>query len=302
MRGNNFSLAVPKYYERFRGLCVEVVKKYGINQFKFDGIGVEGRDDNGAGLRDFEAMLKLIAELRSLKPDIYINQTTGTWPSPFWLLHADSIWRGGEDHSFVAGTAPERERWISYKDNDVHAGVVGRSDLYPLNSLMLHGIIYAKQARGLNYDTNNIIKSEIRAFFGNGTQLQEMYITPGLLTQENWDTLAEAAKWSRENAGTLVDTHWVGGAPAARQVYGWAAWSPKKGILTLRNPSAAAGEIKIDPAKIFELPEGAAQDYTIANPFKDQTVEASRLRAGEETTFKLQPFEVLVVEALPEAR
>jgi len=300
IRNGSFSMAGPKYYERFRGLCVEVVKKYGINQFKFDGIGVDGKDATGAGLRDFEAMLKLIAELRSLKPDIYINQTTGTWPSPFWLLHADSIWRGGEDHSFVKGTDPERERWISYKDNDVHDEVAGRSELYPLNSLMLHGIIYAKKAHGLNHDTNNVLKSEIRAYFGNGTQLQEMYITPSLLTAQNWDDLAEAAKWSRANAETLVDTHWVGGAPASRQIYGWASWSPKKGILTLRNPSAQAGEIRIDPAKVFELPPGAARHYTIVNPFKDQKVEATALRAGEETTFKLQPFEVLVVEALPE--
>ncbi len=65
IRDGNFSLAGPKYYERFRGRCVDVVEKYGINQFKFDGIGVDGNDDTGAGLRDFEAMLKLIAELRS---------------------------------------------------------------------------------------------------------------------------------------------------------------------------------------------------------------------------------------------
>jgi hypothetical protein len=302
IRDGNFSLAGPNYYNRFRGLCVDVVKRYGINQFKFDGIGVEGNDNTAAGLLDFEAMLRLIAELRSLKPDLYINQTTGTWPSPFWLLHADSIWRGGDDHSFVNGTAPERERWITYKDNDVHDEVVGRSELYPLNSLMLHGIIYAQHAHGLNYDTNNILKSEIRAFFGNGTQLQEMYITPALMTRENWDTLAEAAKWSRQNAGTLADTHWVGGAPADGQIYGWAAWSPIKGILTLRNPSANAAEIKIDPAIVFELPEGAARTYTVVNPFKDQKVDAATLRAGEETAFKLQPFEVLVVEALPEEK
>jgi hypothetical protein len=173
--------------------------------------------------------------------------------------------------------------------------------LYPLNSLMLHGIIYAKWAHGLNYDTNNILKSEIRAYFGNGTQLQEMYITPALLSQDNWDTLAEAAKWSRENADTLVDTHWVGGAPADREVYGWAAWSPKKGILTLRNPSNRAQQIKIDPAKVFELPDDAAQDYTIVNPYKDQTMTVSKLHAGSETVFKLQPFQVLVVEAWPDS-
>jgi hypothetical protein len=300
IRDGNFTLSGPKYYERFRSLCVDVVKRYGINQFKFDGIGQNTGSGGVGAQRDFDAMLKLITELRLLKPEIYINQTTGTWPSPFWLLFADSIWRGGEDHAFVRGTAPERERWISYKDNEVYARVVRHSALYPLNSLMLHGIIYAQHARGLNFDTNNILKSEIRAMFGNGTQLQEMYITPALMTPENWDTLAEAAKWSRDNAETLLDTHWVGGAPEEEQVYGWAAWSPKKGILTLRNPKASPGEIKIDPAKVFELPEGAAHSYTIVNPFQDQTVEVTRLRAGEETAFQLQPFEVVVVEALPQ--
>jgi hypothetical protein len=295
----NFSMAGPRYYERFRSLCVEVVEKYGINQFKFDGIGVGSKDDPSAGLRDFEAMLRLIAELRSIKKDLYINQTTGTWPSPFWLLHADSIWRGGEDHSFVEGSEAQRERWITYKDNDVYDGIVSKGELYPLNSLMLHGIIYARHAHGLNSDTNNVFKSEVRAFFGSGTQCQEMYITPSLLSAENWDTLAEAAKWSRENAETLVDTHWVGGSPAERKVYGWAAWSPRKGILTLRNPSSRPQEIKLDAGKVFELPEGSPHAYTLVSPFKDQTVASTSFRAGEEATFKLKPLEVLVLEALP---
>lgn len=299
-RGNNFTLAGPKYYARFRSRCVNVLTNYGINQFKFDGIGEDTGTGGGGAQRDFDAMLRLIGELRALKPDLYINQTTGTWPSPFWLLYADSIWRGGEDHSFVPGTAPQRERWISYKDNDVYDEVVGRSDLYPLNSLMLHGIIYAQKAQGLNYDTNNILRSEIRAYFGCGTQLQEMYITPGLMTPQNWDDLAQAAKWSRTNADTLVDTHWIGGRPADGEVYGWAAWSPKKGILTLRNPAARPQSIRIDPAKVFELPDGAPKDYTIVNPFKDQIVNVPGLHAGEETRFELQPFEVLVIEAWPE--
>ena len=46
---------------------------------------------------DFAAVIHLIGELRAAKPDLFINLTTGTWPSPFWLMYADSIWRGGED-------------------------------------------------------------------------------------------------------------------------------------------------------------------------------------------------------------
>jgi hypothetical protein len=59
-------------------------------------------------------------------------------------------------------------------------------------------------------------------------------------------------------------------------------------------------EIHIDPAKAFELPEDAARHYSLVNPFPDQKLDITQLRAGEATTFKLQPFEVLIVEALPD--
>jgi len=299
IRDGNFSMAGPKYYQRFRSLCLEAIQKYGINQFKFDGIGVNDSLDPSAGRRDFEAMLRLIAELRDVKPDLYINQTTGAWPSPFWLFYADSIWRGGEDHSFVPGAEPQRERWITYRDDDVHEEIVGRSELYPLNSLMLHGIIYARYADGLTNDPAGAFRHEVRDYFGCGTQLQEMYITPRLLTAQNWDDLAQAAKWSRTNADTLVDTHWIGGSPLKREIYGWAAWSPKKGILTLRNPADHPAQIQIDAATAFQLPDDAPAAYNLKPAYPDETPGVTNLTAGHPATFKLDPFDVLVLEATP---
>lgn len=157
--------------------------------------------------RDFDAAIHLIGELRQVKPDIYINLTTCTYPSPFWLLYADSIWRGGMDSSF-AGVGTYRERWITYRDAATYKDVVQRGPLYPLNSLMLHWLIYAQRRENLNTDPGNDFRNEIRSYFGTGTQLQEMYITPSLLTSANWDDLAEAAKWSHRNADVLKDTHW----------------------------------------------------------------------------------------------
>ena len=97
---------------------------------------------------DFEAAIHLIRdELRAIKPDIFINLTTGTWPSPFWLRYADSIWRGGEDHSF-AGVGTKRQQWITYRDAQTYKNVVTAGPLFPLTSLMLHGLIYARHAQG----------------------------------------------------------------------------------------------------------------------------------------------------------
>ncbi len=76
-----------------------------------------------------------------------------------------------------------RERWITYRDAQTYERVVQMGPLYPLNSLMLHGMIYARDHKDLDKDPGNDFRNEIRSYFGTGTQLQEMYITPSLLTR-----------------------------------------------------------------------------------------------------------------------
>jgi hypothetical protein len=244
-------------------------------------------------------MIQMIADLRAKKPDLFVNLTTGTWPSPFWLRHADSIWRGGEDHAF-AGVGSERQRWITYRDGDTYRQIVAVCPLYPLNSLMLHGILYARHATNLSTDPGDDFAAEVHSYFATGTQLQEMYITPKLLTAKNWDTLAEAAKWSHDNADTLIDSHWVGGDPNRGDIYGWASWSPRKAILVLRNPGDHPATIDIDIAKAFELPPEAARSYHARSPWaEEKQLPAIDLRAGQIRRFELKPFAVLTLDAQP---
>ena len=105
---NGFALSGPKYYAAFRDTCVKFVPR-----LRGEPVQVRRHRKCRPGLcrvaqfdSDFAAAIHLIGELRALKPDLYINLTTGTYPSPFWLRYADSIWRGGEDHDFL-GVGPE---------------------------------------------------------------------------------------------------------------------------------------------------------------------------------------------------
>ena len=291
---SGFSLAGPKYNQRFREICMEMVQKYGVNQFKFDGLAAGGKTEAGGLTRDGDAMLNLIADLRQARPDIYINQTTGTWPSPFWLLYVDSTWRGGSDHSF-AGKGSSRQQWITYRDSQTYRNVVQRGPLYPLNSLMLHGILYATNANRLSETTDQDFADEVHTFFGNGTQLQELYLTPRLLNATNWDDLAEAARWSRANSDVLVDTHWIGGDPAKGEIYGWASWSQRKAILTLRNPDETAAHLKADIADLLQLPVRKGQVFRFKSPWKAEH-KTAEVKVGEPYSFSLAPFEVLVLE------
>ncbi len=296
-----FALSGPKYYQRFHETCIAMIRRYGVNQFKIDGTGNVANAIPGSEFdSDFDAAIALIGDLRRERSDLYVNLTTGTFPSPFWLRYADSIWRGGEDHSF-AGVGTDRQQWITYRDGDTFRGVVSRGPLFPLNALMLHGLIYAKQAKKLDTDPAHDFTSEIRAYFGTGTQLQEMYVTPSLLSQENWDVLAEAANWSRANADVLADTHWLGGDPRQLQVYGHAAWSPRRGILSLRNPSDKPQSIAIDVARAFELPSGAREGYTARSAWReDRNRTPISMAAGRPHRFELAPFEVLTLNVDPQ--
>jgi len=292
------ALSGPKYYALFHEATLGLLKNYGINQFKLDGTGSPDKVTPGSEFdSDFAAAIALIGDLRAVKPDLFINLTTGTWPSPFWLRTADSIWRGGEDHEF-AGVGSNRQRWITYRDADTYGGIVRLGSLYPLNSLMLHGIVYARKARGLDSDPHDDFAAEVRSYFASGTGLQEMYISPDLLTEHNWDDLAAAAKWARANAVTLRDSHWIGGDPARLQVYGWAAWSPGRAIITLRNPSDRPQDFALDIGAALELPSQASRSWS-ATPVYEKTSAPRTLTAGGLATVHLAPFQVLVWELAP---
>jgi len=295
---NGFSMAGPKYYARFRDACLGMVRDYRLNYFKFDGIS-SGGVPTGAppqSAADVEALLRLIGDLREAKPDLFINVTTGTWSSPYWLWYADSTWRSGRDWG-TCGWGSQRQQQVTYRDAQTYQNVVCRAPLYPINSLMTQGVMFANH--GLPKDTDRLVE-DIRAFFASGTNCQELYLTPSLLDAKTWDALAEAANWSRANADVLVDTHWLGGDPAKGEVYGWASWSKRKGILALRNPKDEAGKITIDIGKAFELPQGAAQKYSLRSPWKeDSATEPLTLSVGKEHTFELKPFEVFVFDATP---
>lgn len=294
------ALSGPKYYQRFHDAVMELLTQDGVNQFKFDGTGNADKVFPGSVFdSDFGAAIQLIEDIRAAKPDMYINLTTGTMASPFWLRYADSIWRDGEDDD-LTGVGSKRERWITYRDRETYRNIVVKGPLFPLNSLMLHGIIYAKENRNLNADPGHDFANEVRSYFATGTQLQELYITPALLTEADWDLLADAARWARDNAAVLRDSHWVGGDPGRLDVYGWAAWSPQKSILTLRNPDAKPQVAVLDLARQLELPVDAARRFEVRDVWKTggDKVPAS-LEADRAATVQLAPFEVLTLELIP---
>jgi len=294
--GAHLDLAYPAYKQWFQDRCLRLMREDGVNAFKWDKAG-EGVSPH------FMALLDIARHLRQQNPEVFINVTVGTWPSPFWLNHVDSTWRNGSADVGWAGKGDDREQWLTFRDGECRRLFVVRSPLYPLNSIMAHGIV-----EGRNFQGERVAKAgphlrhEARSYFANGSSLQELYLTPSLMTPEAWGDVADAAKWAQTNADALVDSHWVGGDPLKLQVYGYAGWSPRKGTLMLRNPDDQPQTLTLDADTVFELPAGAAREYALKSPYPDQRLQTLALAAGHPESVTLQPYEVLVFDARPAGR
>ncbi|MGN0854646.1 MAG: hypothetical protein ACI4R9_03890 [Kiritimatiellia bacterium] len=309
---NLLRMSSPTYYKAFRDRVLKMIADYDMNIFKFDRMGV-GHDCDGAPAShapDMEAIVRLIGEMRAAKQDVFVNATVGTWASPFWVMFADSIWRGDGDFG-QKGEGTARQKWITYRDNQIHDRFVAKSPLFPLNSIMSHGIIVTRHGPPNVTDVSNSpistrdFADEVWMAVACGTDLQEYYITPSLMHAAWWDILADGVKWLKANEKTLVDVHWVGGDPntnAGAEVYGYASYvkgaKGAKGIVVLRNPSDRAQTFTASLAQLLEL-TGKDADGTVKGMktvYSHDVRFASPKSAGKDIAFAFEPFGLVLFE------
>ena len=315
----SFDLSRPGYYKWYLDRCTELMQKDGVNFFKWDRAG-DGVSPH------FMSLLRLAGELREVNPKVFLSTTVGTWPSPFWLNHIDCIWRTGTSDVNWIGKGSNREQYITYRDDACYKMLVQKAPLFPLNSLMHHGIVLGTQFQGLrtsdkrtyaegkakepdandgdflsdttknevNFPVNNDLKKDIRILLGAGANLQELYLTPGMMNEQAWDDVAEAIRWSKQFADVTADTHWVGGEPGKLEVYGYASWRGDKGAtLALRNPDDTAKRITLSAANFEPTSKG---DIKLKASYGDQRVKELTIPAEGSVTIELEPFEVLVFD------
>lgn len=297
-----FDLSLPSYYQWFKKRCSDLMKKDKVTYFKWDKAG-DGISPH------FMALLSIANELRRENPHLFINTTVGTWPSPFWLNHVDSTWRSGTADVGWTGKGDDREQWITFRDGACYNVIVKPGPLYPLNSIMHHGMVLgtkfqaARVSKGQDGKQNNRdLKNDARIYFGSGANLQELYLTPSMMDRKAWDDVAAGARWARRFQDVLADVHWVGGNPEKLEPYGYAAWSPLGCTLALRNPDDQPRSITLDAKTVFEPVPGTPAVFPMKASYPDQRVKTLNLEQGKPVSVELQPFEVLVFDMRTDKR
>jgi hypothetical protein len=307
--GEFLCLAGRNYSHYFRESLVGMVRNFGVNQFKLDGLPFGCNDPNhghpvGIYSReaDLRSILGTLEALRAENHEIFLDVTTSTWLSPWWLRWADTIWEGGGDYGYLetVPTLTERQSSMNYRDLLLYDDFVRHQVQFPMSSLWTQSVIKGThlQLGGKNESLEDW-KDHLVNFLGVGSQLNELYITPLLLKPAEWDALGSSLQWAVANAHPLLDNGaWVLGDPAKREPYGYLHYSPEKTILMLRNPFVrpVVASVKLDEAAGFES-NGQSFQAEVTYPYRQALPGA--FRYGDTLRVNLDGYDHQIIELRP---
>ena len=252
----HYCMSGPKYNQAIRKVLREKILDWRVGYFKHDfnsfSCGVEGHGHLPETRYGFEANVDAEIELlkysRSLRPDIFLNVTSSMWLSPWWLPYADAIWMGCGDFGRIK-TVPaiEPRDWaITYRDHHLWRRFRKERLQYPMTATMTHGVIYGRRCM-LGGKKEPLDKWSDNAvwYFLRGMQMKELYITPSILNDAQWDVLGRACRWATDYAPVLRNAELILGDPGAGEVYGFASQADGVSLFGFRNPSIAPQEATI---------------------------------------------------------
>lgn len=241
-----FDILDPRYIadlkESLRYLLVDAKVNYIKHDFNHN-FTSNKLSQRHARERCLDTTLELLAYQRSLNPAIYQNYTNGSWFSPWWLQHVDTLWMmsgdsggGGEwpQLSLRDGATTYRDRYFFQSFNNPERCP---RPVIPIANFMTHGILFSRSKPFTDFkDSLHDWSNYVMMYFARGTLLKELYITPELLDDDHWRVLGMAANWAVHHQDRLVNTVQVGGDAAKGAVYGYVSWVDGRAILTVRNP------------------------------------------------------------------
>jgi hypothetical protein len=123
--------------------------------------------------------------------------TSGSNPSPWWLRHADFVWRGGLDDDAPADHEGGRhDRFATYIDTCLDAL---RTTGLPVSSIVTFSVVENQHVAYRSEDAG-LPAWERHCWFlaGRGTHHHDLYVAPDSLSRAEWDVLAEvlaSARW-----------------------------------------------------------------------------------------------------------
>ncbi|MCX6258502.1 MAG: alpha-galactosidase [Bacteroidia bacterium] len=300
-------LAGKKYGELFRTRTTSMVANDGVSYFKWDGIQFACNEtDHGhaTGLFSRRAVIESLIDkcraVRAINPDVYLNITSGTWLSPWWVKYANQIWMAGEDYGFARiPSLTIRDEAMTYKDYVLFDDFHNKNFWFPIANLMVHGIIKGDlESVGGGYDPLESFTNDAMLYFSRGISMYELYISPGLLNDGEWNAIARSLKWAKDRKDILANTFMTDSNPMDKKPYAYLHFNDKKGIITARNPYISPSVIKIHIGEEYGLSPDA-KDLVLERVYPDRWISPRLYSCGNSVEILLSGYEVAVYELYP---
>ena len=300
-------IAGEKYGKLFRERTVDMVANQGVSSFKWDGIQFSCSDPthgHPTGIYSRRAVMESVIDkcqaVRAANPKTFLNITSGTWLSPWWVQYANQIWMQGWDYAYSdAPSISKRDAAMTYRDYVLYDDFIEQKKWFPVANLMTHGIIKGNlqnlggTTEPLDKFTNNAL-----LYFARGVSMYELYISPDILNDAEWQAIAKSLKWAKDRFEILKNTFFIGGNPAQKEAYGYAHYKDDQGIIALRNPfiDKQKMEVKLDPA-LGLLP--SAKNLVIEQVYPYHYIYPQTYSAGDIVKFDLDSYETAIFEIYP---
>jgi hypothetical protein len=300
-------VAGKRYKQLLEKKVVDFARADGVGYFKWDGLQFSCSEPGHGHLPDVysrRAVMGAVTDLcraaRSEGQDMFLNITSGTWLSPWWVRYADTIWMQGHDYGFAdVPSMTRRDQSTTYRDSVLYDDLRKDDFWFPVSSLMTHGVIrarispFAEPAEPLDKFTD-----EVALYAARGIAMWELYISPDLLTDGEWKAEAGAIRWLKANFETLKTVEMVGGDPRRHEAYGYAHFKGRRGIVAARNPVVEPQSLRVELAPALGL-SGDTEGLVLERIYPSRWISPTLLKAGESTDVPLAGFETAIFEIYP---
>jgi hypothetical protein len=310
---SNVGYCFTPEYVSFAQRQLTDIAKNGVGHFKCDhnrelhcigrGHGHLPRWKNGFE-NSVDGMIAIMDSVYKVaEPYFYSHMSVGMWASPWWLKHTDfiKIHHGDWIESYVP-SLDHRQSEITARDEKVTQRVTHTQ--YPVFGMRTHGL---EKADGGNPPDSPIslphpirgIADEIAMYVGRGQLYFEGYFTPELLTDDMWDFMASAIKWAQDNEEVLLENKVILGDPSKRETYGYAHFTPRKGIIMVRNPFIESEKVSIFlDEETVGMYRGSSEWYaSMIYPYREGLYRLYRY--GDSIDLEVQGYQGLILELTP---
>jgi len=184
-----------------------------------------------------DRLIRIFQKLNKVNPDIYIVISNGAYLSPWWLMYIDSVWLinakdAAEDNNIT--------EMLVYKDNVYYEIWQTENTQFPLNSVFNH-----EPKIITNVENEQKFKEYLWMSLSRGTGLIDLYLKPNILSEKNWDVLADGLKWAHKSFPYFSNPKMHGGNPKKLEVYGYTGWNENGGYISFYNLSDKTVTYKI---------------------------------------------------------